>query len=346
MTKENKMEIEHRKEFVFYYESRQNPNGDPGFENQPRVMPDGTILVTDVRVKRTIRDYAKTQKGQTLFVDCNDNGEVVGAGERATEIVEKSKMPEKGDIIKVLLNETFDAPLFGGLVTIKAGKKGSKKKAGTAPKEAESASDGASEEETGQEGDSAKLTGPVQFSLGRSTNRVQIINPSITSRFSGATKGETTIGKFFSVEYALIKFQGVVNPANLARYWSDNGVKDKFHEKEAMLFDCLWNGTNGLVSRSKFPQRSVFYVEVTYKDRKMYNDLPMRIQEDAAAKGKDLKELPKNPFKLDELVRVLGERKASVLKVRIAGCEELAKTVSELANQLKAKGIDAEEIKC
>ena len=54
-------------EILFYYESRQNPNGDPGFENQPRLMPDDTIMVTDVRIKRTIRDYARDVKGETLF---------------------------------------------------------------------------------------------------------------------------------------------------------------------------------------------------------------------------------------------------------------------------------------
>ena len=61
-------------EILFYYESKQNPNGDPGFENQPRMMPDDTIMVTDVRIKRTIRDYARDVKGETLFVDFGENG--------------------------------------------------------------------------------------------------------------------------------------------------------------------------------------------------------------------------------------------------------------------------------
>ena len=37
------MNANEKKEILFYYESRQNPNGDPGFENQPRLMPDGTL---------------------------------------------------------------------------------------------------------------------------------------------------------------------------------------------------------------------------------------------------------------------------------------------------------------
>ena len=70
----SKMKIDSKKEILFYYESRQNPNGDPGFENQPRLMPDGTIMVTDVRVKRTIRDYAKTALNETIFVDYGKEG--------------------------------------------------------------------------------------------------------------------------------------------------------------------------------------------------------------------------------------------------------------------------------
>ena len=61
-------------EILFYYESKQNPNGDPGFENQPRMMPDDTIMVTDVRIKRTIRDYARDILGETLFVDYDKDG--------------------------------------------------------------------------------------------------------------------------------------------------------------------------------------------------------------------------------------------------------------------------------
>ena len=53
------MNVDHKKEILFYYQSiRANPNGDPGFEDQPRLMSDNTILVTDLRLKRTVRDYA------------------------------------------------------------------------------------------------------------------------------------------------------------------------------------------------------------------------------------------------------------------------------------------------
>ena len=49
-----------RSEFLFIYDTRMaNPNGDPD-ENRPRIDPySGRNLVTDYRLKRTIRDYIK-----------------------------------------------------------------------------------------------------------------------------------------------------------------------------------------------------------------------------------------------------------------------------------------------
>src|SRR5437667_5103659 len=105
-----------KKEILFYYESRQNPNGDPGFDNQPRLMTDGTIMVTDVRIKRTMRDYAKKTWKEKLFVDFGEDGNPITADKRAKEIISPDSL--KGDVIKRLLELTFDVPLFGALIPI------------------------------------------------------------------------------------------------------------------------------------------------------------------------------------------------------------------------------------
>ncbi|WP_408956093.1 type I-B CRISPR-associated protein Cas7/Csh2 [Natroniella sp. ANB-PHB2] len=57
-------------EFLFLYDAKRcNPNGDMDNENKPRMDWDtGTNLVSDVRLKRYIRDYLETVKGETLFV--------------------------------------------------------------------------------------------------------------------------------------------------------------------------------------------------------------------------------------------------------------------------------------
>ncbi|MCL4430574.1 MAG: type I CRISPR-associated protein Cas7 [Chloroflexi bacterium] len=308
-----------KKELLFYYESRQNPNGDPGFENQPRLMPDGTIMVTDVRIKRTIRDYAKSKYGDTLFVDFGEDGGAVKADERAKEILGDSLK----DAIKGLAVKTFDVPLFGGLVTIR-----------------------------GERGDSQKLTGPVQFAIGRSVNQVQILNPMITGRFVGKEKKSesqdadeeqkqhSTFGKFYAVDYALIKIQGAVNPANLGQYIEDAAVVESFKKAESKLFNSLWEGTNALITRSKFPQRSIFLLEVTY-DSSIYNDLPVLVEEDQALKGRAIG-LTASPLKFTRLIEALKSRKAKVKKVRLASCRELLIDTQQLKADIEALGIPVE----
>lgn len=308
------MKMNERKEIVFYYESRQNPNGDPGFENQPRLMSDGKIMVTDVRLKRTIRDYAKKHHKKTLFVDFDNNSSPTTADDRAKEIVGK-KLDEKS--LMGLLYKTFDVPLFGGLVTIRSD----------------------------ATGDSFKITGPVQFGLGLSVNQPEIINPTITGRFVGkktdAKKQHSTFGKFYSVDYALIKFQGVVNPANLSEYWDDSKVRSAFEENESLLLDCIWDGTNQLVTRSKYPQRSIFLMEVTYEDA-LYNDLSLLV-DDEKLSGK-IKSLDAGAFDFENLLTTLSKRKSEIKKVRLKCCEEMEDACKILAKSLQKNGIKVEEL--
>jgi CRISPR-associated protein Csh2 len=308
-------------EILFYYESRQNPNGDPGFENQPRLMPDGTILVTDVRIKRTIRDHAKNIFNETIFVDYDNEGSPTTADKRAEEIIgDIKKEPEP--LLK-LIERTFDIPLFGALVTIRSEAKGG--------------------------GGSQKLTGPVQFGLSRSINKVNVLNPSITTKFVGRIEKEkerqsSTIGKFYAVEYALIKVHGAVVPKNLGKYFDNSEVMEKFREKREKLFECLWNGTNALVTRSKFPQRSILYIEVFYKSSS-YNDLPLLVKERDEMKN-NTSCLLEHPFIFDDYIRVMHDRKDNIEKIKIAFSDEISDDANNLIKNLKEMGLIVEEIKC
>ena len=59
-----------RSEILFLYDiADANPNGDPLDDNKPRLDEENEInLVTDVRLKRTIRDYLHDFKNQELFI--------------------------------------------------------------------------------------------------------------------------------------------------------------------------------------------------------------------------------------------------------------------------------------
>lgn len=345
------MNPSHKKEILFYYESdHANPNGDPGFENMPRLVQDGTILVTDVRIKRTIRDHAKkVLPNEVLFVERKKEGESIMADERVKEL--DIEINKKNDIIKALLEKTFDVPLFGALVTIRDKKDKSKKKGNKNENNSESAteeSDSELELEQSQESGSAKLTGTVQFGIGRSVNQPEILTPSITSAFQGAeTKSESkygSIGKFSIVDYALIKVHGAINPMNLGEYYSDQRVLEKFKEKESKLFQCLWDGTNELITRSKWRQKSILFLEVTYNSS-IYNDLASLVAENDNVKGRNVKKLPtkgkdstdntKNIFDFSNFVDVIKSRKQKVEEIRVRGSEEIKTEIKNLISELK-----------
>jgi len=315
------MDLDSRKEIVFFYESiRANPNGDPGFDNHPRMYADNTVMVTDVRIKRTIRDHAKrASKGKdVIFVDYADDGKPIEADGRAKEILEKhdgwsSKKAltsdDAGKVISGLLRKTFDVPLFGALVTIRAGKDTGKKESG-----------------------SAQITGPCQFGMGKSVNEADVITAQIAGRFVGdSSKGrETTLGTYSVIDYALIKTVATINPANLELPkiegrlgGGDKGkkaveeIRANFDDAESRLLQYLWAGTNGLVSRSKFQQRSVLAVEVEY-DRS-YGDLDTLIGASDTKKPKEhATDLSDIEFDFGRLVSTLKDRADHVKKVRIA----------------------------
>jgi Cas7 group CRISPR-associated protein Csh2 len=62
--------LEDRSELLFVFDATDiNPNGDPLNENKPRMDEEtGHCLVSDVRLKRTIRDYLSDHKGEEIFV--------------------------------------------------------------------------------------------------------------------------------------------------------------------------------------------------------------------------------------------------------------------------------------
>ena len=57
--------LTNKSELLFLYDVKDaNPNGDPLDENKPRIDEEtGQNIVTDVRLKRTIRDYLINYKG-------------------------------------------------------------------------------------------------------------------------------------------------------------------------------------------------------------------------------------------------------------------------------------------
>jgi CRISPR-associated protein Csh2 len=170
--------IKNRSEVIFLYDVKYaNPNGDPLDGNRPRIDEDSKhCLVTDVRLKRTIRDYlyekgynGKEDDNRDIFIRDEDGKPVTGA-KRSESYKDKDEFIEK----------YIDVRLFGGVSAAK-GKK-------------------------------FNLTGPIQFGMGRTLHPVKENFIKGTGAF--ATKEgaqQKTFREEYNITYGLIGFHGIVN---------------------------------------------------------------------------------------------------------------------------------------
>ena len=115
--------VSSRSEIIFLYDVKDaNPNGDPLDENKPRIDEEtGINIVTDVRLKRTIRDYLQS-KDKKIFVKeiiYDEDGHIQDAKMRAGDF---------GNDRKRILEECIDIRLFGGVLPIIKSKKEKAKK--------------------------------------------------------------------------------------------------------------------------------------------------------------------------------------------------------------------------
>ena len=173
----NEKTLSNNSEILFLYDAKMcNPNGDMDDENKPRMDYDtSTNLVSDVRLKRYIRDYFENVLNKEIFV--------TEKAEKAEKRVEQilGRKPDKNkpitkDDIKKISSICYDIKFFGAVF--------------------------------GTSGGNDHVTGPVQFNWGYSLNPVELVESStITSSFSS---GEG-IGKDFRVKYSFLAFDGTVN---------------------------------------------------------------------------------------------------------------------------------------
>jgi len=236
--------IKNRSEILFLYDiENANPNGDPLNENRPRFDSESsTVLVTDVRLKRTIRDYWFEYKGyngkdgKDVFVRettyKEGDKEYIKDGKRRAKDFEEQ--------VDNILNTCIDIRVFGGVIPLSKA--------------------------------SITKIGPVQFQMGRSLNKTEIIEEQGTGAFaSGDKKTQATFRTEFKVPYAIIGFNGIINEKS-AQY-SHMTEQDK-----GLLLEGIWEGTKNLISRSKFGQTPLFLLTIDYKEPTYIGNLRQRVK--------------------------------------------------------------------
>ncbi len=225
-----------RRELFFAYDIKMgNPNGDPD-ENRPRVLPDGTYYVTDVRLKRFIRDQFKTQ-GHAILVDTIEDKTTNLTGRVAHHLQKIGKPEATGEeLVTILLDSFIDARLFGSSLAFK-------------------------QEGTWEAKPVPKtLTGALQFNHGEVMHDAEPVDIHGTTTFgSSESKTQGTFTAYYALRYALIGFNGVANEhsARLSRMTETD---------YNTVLETMWKGVRGAGNtRSKFGQVPRLLISLTYK---------------------------------------------------------------------------------
>ncbi len=191
---------------------------------------------------------------------------------------------------------------------------------------------------------SVTLTGPIQFRMGRSLNKVEIQHIKGTGAFaSGGGKDQKTFREEYIVPYSLIAFYGVVN---------ENAAKEtKLTDDDIdLVMDGIWNGTKNLISRSKFGQLPRFLMQVEYNENNYFiGDLNNKISINHNLEDdKKLRNISEINLDLSELLKAIFDNKDKINKINYkfdTGIKfEDYDSVDELLNEFKSNGIGTEEI--
>jgi len=199
-----------------------NPNGDPLNGNRPRTDYSNFGEISDVCIKRKVRDRllerwlanGKEDDGNMIFVQSDDRNEDGAKSLRArAEAVLGNKLGSN-QTVKLACEKWVDVRAFGQLFALKSVKKSSKK----------------TEEKGNSEGDtgiSIGIRGPVTIQSAFSVEPVDIISIQITKSVSGegdgSKRGSDTMGMKHRIDKGIYVFYGSMNPQLAERTgFSDN----------------------------------------------------------------------------------------------------------------------------
>jgi len=206
-----------------------NPNGDPLNGNRPRTDFSGNGEITDVCLKRKIRDRLQ-ESGEDIFVQSDEKktdgmtslknrayDEEVGLGKNAFEANKKDNIEAKRDeTAQKACDKWFDVRAFGQVFAFKADTKGA-------------------------DGVSIPIRGPVTIQSAFSLQPVDITSTQITKSVSGegdgTKKGSDTMGMKHRVDEGIYVTYGAITPQLAERTgFSDTDAK-KIKEILPKLFE-------------------------------------------------------------------------------------------------------------
>lgn len=313
-------------DILFIYDAKMcNPNGDPDDENRPRMdYETETNLVSDVRLKRYIRDYLAGKDklifvaqvdGKTVDVTrrlaywitkkiLDDTKENEDRKNKAIEIkkgLEEGESPDASKLVELissrdLLDAFIDVRLFGATMPLK-----------------------------GERGESFTFTGPVQFNWGYSLNKVCLVESStISSTFAGRTReGQReeygTFGKDYRVYYSLIAFHGIIS-GERAKH-TNLSADDISLLEEALLKAIPLQAT----TRSKLEQYPKLILRIEYTDNETFiGDLRRYVKaEPIGVKESQIRDVTQIKLNMDRLIEKLKTHKEKINRIHYWQDKEL-----------------------
>ena len=248
--------IKNRYEFVVLFDVENgNPNGDPDAGNMPRIDPEsGYGIVTDVCLKRKIRNYVETVKedaeGYRIYIkedvplNRSDNEAYIHLGVNDKTIKELKKKDPDADVkIRDFMCEKFyDIRTFGAVMTtfVKAAL------------------------------NCGQVRGPVQLGFARSidpiiSQEVTITRVAITTEKDAENKS-TEMGRKNIVPYSLYRVEGYIS-ANLARKVTGFSEED---------LELLWEAVINMFEHDHSAARGKMAVRelIVFKHSKELGDCP------------------------------------------------------------------------
>jgi len=214
--------LQHRYDFVYMFDvANGNPNGDPDAGNLPRLDPETNQgLVTDVCLKRKIRNFVEMAKGGEpgfdIYVQERAILNRIHEQAYADNAIPPSKKPLKGEaeqtVLGWLCSNYFDIRTFGAVMS------------------------------TGDH-NCGQVRGPVQLAFARSIDPVMPLEISIT-RMAVASEREAekqqdnrTMGRKHIVPYGLYRAHGFISAKLAEKTGFSDGDLELLWQALATMFD-------------------------------------------------------------------------------------------------------------
>lgn len=212
--------LDHKIDFaVVLSVTKANPNGDPLNGNRPRQNYDGHGEISDVAIKRKIRNRLQDM-GEAVFVQSNDrkNDEYGSLRERAEgqeelQKIMKSKTATTDEFAASACKEWLDVRAFGQVFAFKGG--------------------------TGK-GLSVGVRGPVSIHTATSVSPIDITNMQITKSVNsepGKDRGSDTMGMKHRVDHGVYVFYGSINTQLAEKTGFTNEDAEKVKQALITLFE-------------------------------------------------------------------------------------------------------------